>query len=187
MGIFVCGLNGAGKTTFGKVLADELGYRFIDIEELYFPNSNSYANPRSQEEAWAALAELIEKHGGKFVLTSVTANYSEELASFFDLAVLVCAGREERLARVRRRSAEKFGERILPGGDLYEVESEFFAMVESRGEDYAEKFLRREIDAGRMRCPVVKINGGGSRENLRQSVEENVKLVVRQMMELGLL
>ena len=35
-GIIICGLNGAGKSTFGKALAEKLGCYFIDSEDLYF-------------------------------------------------------------------------------------------------------------------------------------------------------
>ena len=38
--IIVCGLNGAGKSTLGKALAEKLNYRFIDIEDIYFPKDN---------------------------------------------------------------------------------------------------------------------------------------------------
>ena len=37
MGILICGLNGTGKSTLGKMLADRLGYEFIDNEDLCFP------------------------------------------------------------------------------------------------------------------------------------------------------
>ncbi len=187
MGILVCGLNGAGKTTFGRALAEKINYRFIDIEDLYFPDGCDYANPRSSDEARSALLDLIHDCGGKFVLTSVRANFCTGLEQHFTLVVVVRAGRDERLARVRARSAEKFGERILPGGDMYGVESKFFRMVESRDEDYAEAHLQNLLENGKLSCPVVKINGSGSSETLRQSVEENVKLVVRRMEELNLL
>ncbi len=187
MGILVCGLNGAGKTTFGRALAEKINYRFVDIEDLYFPDGSSYANPRSGDEARSALLDLIHDCGGNFVLTSVRANFCVGLERYFTLVVVVRAGREERLARVRARSAEKLGERMQPGGDLYEAEAEFFAMVESRGEDYTEAHIRKMLDEGRLCCPVVRIDGSGSRENLRQSVEENVKFVVRRMKELSLL
>ena len=40
MGIIICGLNGTGKSTFGKALAEKLHFHFIDIENLYFPKTN---------------------------------------------------------------------------------------------------------------------------------------------------
>ena len=32
MGILICGLNGAGKSTLGRILADRMGFEFIDNE-----------------------------------------------------------------------------------------------------------------------------------------------------------
>ena len=53
MGIIICGLNGTGKSTLGKVLAEKLHFHFIDIETLYFPmtdSDNLYTSPRTREE-----------------------------------------------------------------------------------------------------------------------------------------
>ena len=35
-GIMICGLNGTGKSTLGKALAEKLHFYFIDNENLYF-------------------------------------------------------------------------------------------------------------------------------------------------------
>ena len=54
MGILICGLNGTGKSTLGKMLADRLGYEFIDNEDLWFPKTEpayTFSGPRSEEEA----------------------------------------------------------------------------------------------------------------------------------------
>ena len=48
IGIQICGLNGCGKSTLGRALADRMGFHFIDNENLYFVRSQpneSYANP----------------------------------------------------------------------------------------------------------------------------------------------
>lgn len=53
IGIIICGLNGVGKSMLGKALAKELGFYFIDNEELYFPKTNphyTYDSPRTREE-----------------------------------------------------------------------------------------------------------------------------------------
>ena len=41
MGILICGLNGTGKSSVGRMLADRLGYEFIDNEDLFFPKDDS--------------------------------------------------------------------------------------------------------------------------------------------------
>lgn len=34
MGLIICGMNGSGKSTLGCALAERLGWRFIDNEDL---------------------------------------------------------------------------------------------------------------------------------------------------------
>ena len=53
MGILICGLNGTGKSTLGRLLANRMEYEFIDNEDLFFPKADSsytFSNPRSKEE-----------------------------------------------------------------------------------------------------------------------------------------
>ena len=64
-GIIICGLNGAGKSTMGKVLARELGFYFIDSEELYFPKTGphyTYAFSRTRKEVEQLLFSEIKAH-----------------------------------------------------------------------------------------------------------------------------
>ena len=54
MGILICGMNGTGKSTLGRVLARRLNFEFINDEDLFFAKEDAaypFANPRSLEEA----------------------------------------------------------------------------------------------------------------------------------------
>ena len=57
---------------------------------------------------------------------------------------------------------QKFGDRILAGGDLAQRENAWFSLVESRPEDYVEKWLET-VDR-----PVIRVDG-------TRSIEENVE------------
>lgn len=46
-----------------------------------------------------------------------------------------------RIERVKNRSFQKFGNRMLSGGDLYEQEERFFELVKSRAENTVEKWV----------------------------------------------
>ena len=155
MGILICGLNGAGKSTLGKALAERLGYEFIDNEDLYFPKTDpaySFACPRSREEVVRLLEERIAGND-RFVFAAVKGDYGDKLAASLDHVVLIEVPKEIRSRRVRERSFGRFGERILPGGDLYEKEAAWFSLTDSRAEDYVTEWLET------VRCPVIRIDG----------------------------
>lgn len=172
-GIIICGLNGAGKSTLGKALAEKLHFHFIDNEDLYFPkidSNNIFASPRTREEVGRLLFHEIKAHGD-FVFASVKGDYGEMIYPFFRYVVLIDVPKDIRMGRVRNRSFRKFGDRMLSGGDLYEQEERFFALVESREESTVEEWVRP------LGCPVIRVDGTGS-------VEENVDFIVRQMQKL---
>ena len=170
MGIIICGLNGTGKSTFGKALAEKLHFHFIDIENLYFPKTNPnyiYASPRTREDVAERLLCEIRTHEN-FILASVKGDYGEELYSFFQYAILLDVPRDIRLQRVRERSFQKFGSRMLLGGDLFEQEEKFFRFVESRDENTVEEWVKS------LKCPVMRIDG-------TKSIDENTNLIITLM------
>ncbi|MDE6111325.1 MAG: AAA family ATPase, partial [Eubacterium sp.] len=114
-GIVICGLNGVGKTTLGKALAEKLGYSFIDSEDLYFKKQKddySFSSQRTDEEAKEILFKKIEQNSN-FVLASVKGNYGEEFCFFIKHVVLLDVPKDIRVQRVKNRSFEKFGNRML--------------------------------------------------------------------------
>ena len=168
--IIVCGGNGAGKSTLGKSLASELGYKFEDIENYYFPKDNpeyEYAVFRTREAVAELLLADLEKYTD-FVLASVKGNYGKEVEELFDIAVYIEVPKEVREKRVYERSYKQFGERMLPGGDLYESEKRFFDMVSQRPADYAEKWLND------VNIPIIKVDG-------TQPIEKSVEEIKRRL------
>ncbi len=170
MGILICGLNGVGKSTLGKALAEKLNFYFIDNEDLYFPKTDShylYASPRTREEVERLLFSEIKAHED-FVFASVKGDYGKTVLSLFQYAILIEVPREIRIERVQSRSFQKFGNRMLSGGDLYEQEERFFEFVKSRAENTVEEWIQS------LNCPVIRIDG-------TKPVEENVNLIMIQL------
>lgn len=163
-GIIICGLNGSGKSTLGKALANEIGFYFIDNEFLFFSRTESnqpYTNPRTHEDAEKIFAQEVGKHED-FVFAAVTGNYRENIYDLYQYAILIEVPKEVRSRRVRSRSFQKFGKRMLPGGDLYESEEAFFKFIEERPEDHVDNWVKT------LKCPVIKVDG-------TKLVEENIK------------
>lgn len=169
-GIIICGLNGTGKSTLGKALAEKLHFYFIDNEDLYFPKTDAhymYASPRTREEVEKILFREIKTHEN-FIFASVKGDYGEAVYPFFQYAVLIEVPKDIRIKRVKKRSFEKFGNRMLPGGDLYEQEEKFFNLVSSRAENTVEEWVKS------LNCPIIRIDG-------TKSIEENIDFIMERI------
>ena len=171
-GIQICGLNGCGKSTLGKALADRLGFHFIDNEHLYFSRSGSdepYANPKSRAEVERLLMDEVSKYPD-FVFSAVKGDYGKEIVPMYNYVIVIDVPKELRIQRVRNRSFQKFGDRMLAGGDLHGPEEAFFKVVESRRDDYVENWLPN------VNCPVIRIDGT---KPIADNVEHIVQIIVR--------
>ena len=166
MGVIICGMNGSGKSTLGRALAEQLRWRFIDNEDLYFPKADPaqpYAVERTQDEVERLLLEEVRRDD-RFVFAAVRGNYGEAVLPYYKAAVLVEVPRDIRLQRVQDRSYARFGARMLPGGELYESEKRFYDLIAARPEDYAVRWLAA-VD-----IPVLRVDG-------MRPVGENIPLI----------
>ena len=164
--IILCGGNGAGKSTLGRRLAERLGWPFFDIETYYFPAAGAddpYEAPRTREEAAGLLLADLRSHP-RCLLAAVKGAYGAEAEGLLTCAVLLDVPKEARLERVRQRSYQKFGDRMLPGGGLYEQEERFFRMVEGRSQGDVEAWLERTG------LPVLRLDGTRETARLAEAV-----------------
>ena len=152
-GIIIFGANGSGKTTLGRELARILVFKHIDHEDYAFNQSEiPYTNPRSEEECVELIHADIQKYGS-FVISAVTGNFGDEIVQLYELAVFLSAPHELRMERINKREIERFGDRVLKGGDMYERQQKFHDFVANRS------LSRIEQWAETLSCPVMHMDG----------------------------
>lgn len=123
--IHIFGASGSGTSTLGKKICDELGYRFMDSDDYYWlPTDPMYSTPQPIEERIELMKKDIES-SDNVVISGSLVGWGDELIPMFTLAIRVVTSTYIRLERIRRREQEKFGERIAPGGELYEKHQNF--------------------------------------------------------------
>lgn len=168
--IIICGLNGAGKSTLGRVLAEKTGWAFRDVEDYYFPKTDSnyeYAVQRTQEEVARLLYEDLQQIDN-MIFASVRGNYTAEISSMFTCAVFVSVEKKTRMKRVRQRAFDKYGDRVTEGGDLYEREKAFYDIIEKRTDKTVTDWLEK------LDIPVIKVDG-------TKPIEENTEFILSQI------
>ena len=143
---------------------------FIDNEDLFFSRSSAnepYVNPRSRAEVEELLISKAKRYQD-FVFAAVNGDYGTEIHQLYTYAVLMEVPKEIRMQRVRNRSFQKFGNRMLEGGDLHRAEEQFFEMVESRTDAYVETW------ADSLQIPVIRVDG-------TLPIAENVQFIMKQI------
>lgn len=170
IGIQICGLNGCGKSTLGKALAEKISFHFIDNENLYFSRTSTgepYKNPKSRADVEKLLVEEVGRYPN-FVFAAVKGDYGKDMIPIYDYIVVMEVPKNIRSERVRNRSFQKFGERMLKGGDLYNQEEAFFKMVDSRENDFVENWLQT------VNCPIIRVDG-------TKPIEDNVEYIIKEI------
>lgn len=167
-GILLMGGNGCGKTTLGKRVAALLGCPHIDMEDYAFePSEIPYARPRPREEVCALIRSQLRAHP-RFVFSAVNGDMGEEINALYDFIVYIHAPLAVRMERMQKRSLERFGSRVLEGGDMYESEQAFMRFAAGRSLEKAERWTKDRC------CPVFCVDG-------TLPIETNAQLIVKRL------
>lgn len=171
-GIVICGGNGSGKTTLGRELSGVLNYKHMDIEDYYFPDAPiPYSKSRTREEVCELMLKDIKKYNN-FIISAVNGDFGADINSRYELAVFLDVPLDIRLKRVKQRAYDKFGDRVLAGGDMYEQEQRFFKAVEKNYEkktEWTKEWLKT------LSCPVIHLDG-------TKPIEENIECLMKKFL-----
>jgi len=173
-GIIINGAAGAGKTTLAGELAKRLDFRHLDLDDYYYSRESEFAGLRPRDEIRKLLKIDLEKYP-RFVMSGTIGSILWDFVNpLFDLAVLLYVPTEIRLERVKARAYERFGDRVLAGGDLYENHQNFYKHVQQYDMGFhSVSAERHEKWAKEILCPVLRADG-------TKSIIENVECIAEQ-------
>ena len=182
-GILLFGAMGVGDTTLGKAVAEKLGYPHIDLDDYHWrwDTEIPYTVFRSREERIESIMAAVSAQP-HFVMSGSMWSIRKTFEPFFDLAVFLTAPAKLRAERLCARSIARWGERVLPGGDMYEssqIYRDYRACAEAYEQDIRPQACRLQHEqwAEELPCPVLRLNGAGP-------IAENADLVVRRYLRL---
>lgn len=173
-GIIIFGSPGSGKTTLGRAVSEQLGYLHIDLDDFLWLKDTEipFTVTRPRNELTKLLMDEISKCTN-FVMSGSMDSYNAPFVPMFDLAVLNSAPVELRVDRVNARELSRFGNRILPGGDMFETHKNFLEMVCSYDANGSLCRSVHEQWALTLPCPVLYIDGS-------EAITTNVVKIVEQ-------
>lgn len=188
-GIAVVGLNGCGKSAFAHALCKKIGFFEADVEDYWFPMQKTlriayleygtgdsdlsklpYSVACSREEVTKNILEDIKNHPD-FVISGVTPDFGRELLSKIDIVFVIETPDDERIKRVVRREEQRFGSRVMSGGDMYEQQKRFRKKIAALDIERVFSFVDK------INCKKVKLDG-------TKSLDENTEIAIKESEEL---
>lgn len=123
--IHIYGAAGSGTSTLGKKISEELGYKFMDTDDYFWLHTNpKYTTKRNREERIALMKKDIDENDN-VVISGSLVGWGDVLIPLFTLVIRLVTDTERRIERIRIREKNKFGDRISPGGDMYQQHLDF--------------------------------------------------------------
>ncbi len=175
--IHIFGASGSGTTTLGQKISEKLHIPHFDTDDYYWKRTNppyTEKNPIPERQR-LILGEMSSLNS--WVLSGAMDSWSAPFEPFFSLVVFLYVPTEIRSQRLKRREFERFGERILPSGDMHQAHLDFIMWAEQydQGLMSGRSRARHEEWMGRLRCPVLRIEGEVSIEEAVARIAEILK------------
>jgi len=127
--INIFGSSGSGTTTLAKALTNKYHLHHIDVDDLMWEQSDPpFTVKRDMETIKYLFDQEIEKNTN-IVISGALVNIYDSLKKDIDLFIYMNLDIETRIKRINQREFNRFGNRIKPGGDLYQKHQEFLQWV----------------------------------------------------------
>lgn len=160
--IHITGASGSGTTSLGALIADRYRHRHVDTDDFFWlPSDPPYTRKRPEDERLTLLRKQLAAVG-HWVLSGSVVGWGDSLISRFDLVVYLSVPTEVRLARLREREVERYGEvAVAPGGHRHEAVEAFLdwaGRYDDGGLDIRSRALHEEW-LKKITCPVIRLEG----------------------------
>lgn len=169
--IYVFGASGSGTTTLGAKLAHALDLTHIDADDHYWiPSDPPFSKKRPIAARLRSMKAAMKSDG--WIISGSCHGWANEFVKEAELLVFVSAPTEVRLKRLMTREADRFGARILSGGDMFDIHKAFLAwaaeydnpIFEGRSRTGHEKWLAQQARS------ICRLDGCQKSDDLVQRI-----------------
>ena len=177
--VHIFGASGSGTTTLAAELSAQLDVPHFDADDYFWkPTDPPFTEKVAPAERTRTLGADLSTHDG-WILSGCVAGWGDPLIVEVDLSVFMRLDHDKRIDRLMARERERYGDRIAPGGDMFEIHMAFIAWAkryETAGCEQRSLSLH-EARIMKADAPVLRLDSN-------QAVEDLAALCVRRLASL---
>lgn len=174
--IHTVGASGSGTTTLAENLAKALACPHFDTDSYYWEKTEPpFTTKRRIEKRLELMNEDLSRHKS-WTLSGSLVSWGEPVIHHFTHVIFLFIPEALRIERLKQRESRRYGKRIEPGGDMYQLHLEFM--------DWAQKYdngglqirsrAQHENWLKRFTCPIIRIEEP-------MDLGEQVQLVLKRL------
>jgi adenylate kinase family enzyme len=159
--IHIFGASGSGTTTLAIAIHEAFGHTHLDTDDYFWVHTDPpYTIKRPRDERQRSLKTHIAQ-SKKCVISGSLDGWGDIFIPLFDLVIFVDTPTDVRIKRLQEREYGRFGDRILPGGDMYDNHTAFIEWAkayETAGLDQRSRALHMQWMT-KLSCTTVIVDG----------------------------
>ncbi|NIY95238.1 adenylate kinase [Salipiger sp. HF18] len=118
--IYLIGASCSGVSTLGATLSAQMGVPLLDVDDFYWMPTNPPFTTKRLPEDRVRLIQQRQSQTDGWVLSGSFMGWGDILIEHVEIIAFLYTPTAIRLRRLESREARRHGDRILPGGDMYE-------------------------------------------------------------------
>lgn len=175
--INIFGSSGSGSTTLAKSICQTFNYKFIDVDDFLWKKTDPPFTQRYTNEEASQLISNALSDRKPAVISGSLVGIADSLKQKVSLFIYINLDKEIRIKRIQEREQNRFGSRILPGGDLYEQHISFLQWVSDYENNPETQRSRRQhlLWLEDVKAPILKVTDELSIEELLALVKPFIR------------
>ena len=167
----IIGPSASGKTTLGKKVAELLGFPYFDVDDFIwrFDTPELYTVMYSREEKISRLQDAIAPYE-HFVMAGSMSSFHQAFDDSFEMMVFLYVDPDIRVQRANERAIQRFGDRVLKGGDMYESNLDFLKKIRRYETDGSPNLTEQKAWMESLSCKKLELDG-------TEPIEKNARII----------
>lgn len=181
MKIHIFGASGSGVSTLGKLLANEYQINCFDADNFYWKTTDPpFQESFPVEERKLKISNAVKPYD-EWIISGSLVSWGELVQQQFTVAIYLYVPLEERVKRLIKREAGRFGKRIAFGGDMHQGHLEFleWAAQYDQGHIGGRSKEKHEEWMKTLACPIKRFEGIFETEKLVEMAKEFINGVCK--------